>query len=68
MNGYYFLILTYTNGRISIRDRPYYTYSAAEQARLRRLKKPGVKEISINYQYGMADDLSALAVKLWKHL
>lgn len=60
MRGYYFLTLTYKSGRISIRDRPYYTLSAAEKARERRLKKPDVKKIEINYQYGIADDLSAL--------
>lgn len=62
INGFYFLMLTYSNGRVSIRDHPYSTYSAAEQARRLRLKKPGVKAISIHYQCGMAD-LSALTIK-----
>lgn len=62
MNGFYFLMLTYSNGRISIRDHPYDTYSAAEQARRRRLKKPNVKEISIHYQCGLADPSALIVV------
>ena len=62
MQGFYFLLLTYSNGRISIRDHPYATLPAAERARRHRLKKPGVKDISIHYQYGIADDLSALVI------
>ena len=61
MSGYYFLILTYKSGRISIRDRTYSTLLAAERARQRRLRKPGIKDIQIHYQYGIAD-LSALVV------
>lgn len=59
MSGYYFLILIYKSGRISIRDKTYSSLSAAEHARRRRLSKPGIKDIQIHYQYGIAD-LSAV--------
>lgn len=62
MDGFYFLMLTYKSGRISIRDRPYSTLSAAESARKRRLKKPDIKEISIHYQYGLADPSALIVV------
>lgn len=62
MKGYYFLYIEYKNGRKSIRDRPYLTYEAAQRARLRRLKKPGVQAIEICYQVGIADPSAIIAI------
>ena len=56
MNGYYFLIIKYKDGHVSIRDRPYASFKAAIMAGKRIIKhKPTVKAISINYQYGISD-------------
>lgn len=66
MNGYYFLYKIYRSGRISIRDRPYSTLSAARQARASAIKKlPGdsiIESIGIGYQLGLSD-LSDIDIK-----
>lgn len=66
MNKIYFLYKIYQSGRISIRDRPYSTLSAARQARsgvIKRLPVDSVvKSIGIGYQIGLSD-LSDIDIK-----
>lgn len=63
MKGFYFLTIKYTDGRVSIRDRPYESYKLAVKAGRRIIKaKTTVKSIGINYQYGITD-LSGIDVK-----
>lgn len=63
--SYYFIYTIYRNGRVTIRDRPYATYRAAEMARKYMLKKrnadPDVKAVRIGEQTGI--DLSSIDLK-----